>query len=134
MALPTTIELDKEKIMKQLLDLSSIGARDKWKLEYDSELDELVFGKAKMPDGSFLFYVNDEINLFVMPDSTVNGIFVEYFAHNYIEHNQELKPALEVLEDRHEAGNGLAKEALEERLLREAAGSILGRKKLTAAI
>lgn len=81
------IELDRDKILKQLANLSELIESDKWKLEYDAELDELFFGIDTMPKNSFLFNINDELNLFVTPDSKIYGIFVEYFANNYIEHN-----------------------------------------------
>jgi len=131
------IELDKDKILKQLTALSKIIESDKWKLEYDPELDELFFGKEVMPKGSFLFSINDELNLFVTAGSKVNGIFVEYFAHNFIEHNKKLKPVLEALEHRKMKDNEkqeLAKEALEGNLLNQAFGSVFNKKKLFAAI
>lgn len=131
------IELDKNKIMEQLSDLSQIIEKDKWKLEYDSELDELFFGISLMPKKSFLFSVNDELNLFVTPDSKVNGIFIEYFANNYIEHNKKLKPVLRIFETgkkQDKEKQELAKEALEDRLLNQALGAVFKKKKLFAAI
>ena len=131
------IELDKNKILKQLTALSKIIESDRWKLEYDSELDELFFGKEVMPKGSFLFSINDELNLFVTASSKVNGIFVEYFAHNYIEHNKKLKPVLEALENgkkKNKEKQELAKEALEGTLLTQAISSVFNKKKFIAAI
>lgn len=131
------IELDKEKLLKQLTDLAQIVEKDKWKLEYDAELDELFFGRKVMPRGSFLLNVNDELNLFVTSKSQVHGIFVEYFAHNYIEHNKQLKPVLKALEKgkkKDKEKQELAKEALAGKLLREAIGSIFNKKKLVAAV
>jgi len=131
------IELDKDKILKQLTAISQIVEKDDWKLEYDSELDELFFGKEVMPKGSFLFNVNDELNLFVTSSSKVNGIFVEYFALNFIQHNKKLKPVLEALANGKKGDKvkgELAKEALEGTLLTQAIGSVFNRKKLIAAM
>ena len=131
------IELNKGKILKQLAELVKIVEKDKWKLEYDAELDELFFGKVVMPRKSFLFSINDELNLFVTPDSKVNGIFVEYFAHNYIQHNKKLKPVLAAFEQvkkQDKEKRELAKEALEGSLLNQAFGSVFNMKKLVAAI
>lgn len=131
------IELDRDKILKQLAQLSEIVESDKWKLEYDSELDELFYGIEVMPKKSFLFNVNDELNLFVTPDSKVNGIFVEYFANNYIEHNKMFKPVLKVFKKttkKNKVDQELAKEALENRLLTQAMGSVVNMKKIFVAV
>lgn len=98
MSSPQALVLDKAKIIAQLTSLSQTGTHDGWTLDYDPEVDQLFYGHTIMPKKSFIFQVNDEVNLFVSKDSTVHGMFVEYFKHNYLEHNKELKPVLEVLE------------------------------------
>lgn len=90
------LKLDKAKILTQLKDLQ--GVSNKWSLEYDSEVDQLFYGLSKIPKGSFLYQVNDEINIYVDKNSRISGMFVEYFKNNYLEHNKELKPVLNVLE------------------------------------
>ncbi|HEX8974169.1 MAG TPA: hypothetical protein VF817_01630 [Patescibacteria group bacterium] len=95
------IELDKNKITNQLLSISELAKKNDWVFDYDKEIDELTFGLDTMPRNSFLFNINNEINLFVTPNSKINGIFIEYFAQNYIEHKREFKPILRVIE--HEA-------------------------------
>ena len=64
MSMPAQIVLDKEKILSQVQDLAQIAQKNNWVLDYDSDIDELVFGKDYMPRDSFLFNVNDELNLF----------------------------------------------------------------------
>lgn len=90
------LRLNKAKILSQLKVLES--ASNGWTLEYDADVDQLFYGVQKIPKGTFLYQVNDEINLFVDKDSKVSGMFVEYFKNNYLEHNIELKPVLSVLE------------------------------------
>jgi hypothetical protein len=122
---------------KQLTNLSKIVKKDKWKMEYDSELDELFYGKELIPKKSFLFSINDELNLYVTPDSKVNGIFIEYFALNYIEHNKTLKPVLAFFKPgrkKDKEKQNLAKEALEETLFNQAIGSVFNKSRLFAAI
>lgn len=90
------LKLDKLKILKQLKDLQSMSV--KWSLTYDSDVDQLYYGLSEIPKGSFLYQVNDEINLYVDKKSRISGMFVEYFRNNYLEHNEDLKPVLSVLE------------------------------------
>lgn len=133
-----TIELDKEKIMQQLIRSSKLMETGKWKLEYDKELDQLFVGEKIIPKKSFLFNLNDEINIFVTPSSKVNGMFIEYFAKNYIKHNKKLSPVLgffvKIRKKQNKEKQELAKEALEGKLVNEAISSVYGKKKLIAAV
>lgn len=138
---PQKIILDKDKILEQIQNLREIAKKEKWQYNYDTEIDELVFGKAYMPRDSFLYNISNELNLFVSPDSTVNGIFIEYFDANFLEHNKELKPVLAILEEESEKRPVEedektvihAKEALENELLADAFKSVFAKEHLVAA-
>lgn len=129
------LKLDKDKILSQLKELQSMS--NDWSLEYDSDIDQPFYGPKIIPKGSFLFQINSEINLFVDKNSRVSGMFVEYFKVNYLEHNQELKPVLDVLE---EADNEPAdvqqieRVALEKDLFFDAFTSLLARDELITAV
>jgi hypothetical protein len=138
MSQATIKQLDRDKILQQIARLPKLAEEKQWRFDYDAEIDELVFGLQTMPDGSFLFNVNDEINLFLTPDSEVQGIFIEYFKSNYIQHNKDLEPVLEVFEDGSrkkvdEEKDELAIDALEGKLLSEAMQTLLSKDKLVAA-
>ncbi|MDP3957154.1 MAG: hypothetical protein Q8Q10_01485 [bacterium] len=94
----TTVKLNKHKISDQMMDISELSKKNKWQFEYNEEVDELTFGLDTMPKKSFLLNINNEINLYVTPDSKVHGMFIEHFANNYIKHNKEFKVVLQVLE------------------------------------
>jgi hypothetical protein len=136
------ITLDKDKILNQIEALASIAKKNSWQYNYDPDVDELVFGKVIMPRDSFLFNVSDELNLFLSPDSTVYGVFIEYFGANYVEHNKELKTVLSILEE--EAEDIAPKEdtkiieqekkALEIELLADAFKSVFAKDQLVTAI
>lgn len=132
------ITLDKDKILNQIGDLAGVAKKDQWEFNYDPDTDEMVFGRKTMPRDSFLFNVNDELNLFLSPDSTVNGIFIEYFANNFIEHNQELRPILEILERANPKDDtkktAQTKKALETELMAGAFTSLFGKDQLVTAI
>lgn len=116
MSMPAQIVLDKEKILSQVQDLAHIAQKNNWVLDYDSDIDELVFGKDYMPRDSFLFNVNDELNLFLTPRSEVTGVHIEYFKANFLAHNKKLTPVLPVIEKKVRPGarySANAKRALE---------------------
>lgn len=133
-----TIKLDKDKIVKQLAKISHNFESGKWLFEYNKDLDQLYFGKKIIPKSSFLYNLNDEINIFVTPKSTVNGIFIEYFETNYIKHNKNLKHVIKVLANvkmrNDKEKNKLAQEALEEKITNQALISIYNKKQLIAAV
>ncbi|MDB5164769.1 MAG: hypothetical protein JWL89_395 [Candidatus Saccharibacteria bacterium] len=132
------ITLDKDKLLKQIESLVAIAKKDKWSLDYDTDTDEMTFGKKTMPRDTFLFNVNDELNLFLSPDSTINGIFIEYFAVNFIEHNKELEPVLQILEEETPTETpkmvAHAKKALEQELLADAFKSLFNRDNFVTAV
>lgn len=134
------IELNKDKISGQLLNISDLAKKNKWKFDYNEEVDELTFGLETMPRNSFLFNVNNEINLFLTPTSRVNGIFIEYFANNYIKHHKELQPVLKMIEDKIEKQKAKKERKatfisrLENELVIEALRTLHTSEKLVAAI
>lgn len=129
---PQQLELDRKKILSQVERLAELAEKNDWKYEYDSELDQLIYGKDYMPRDSFLFNVNDEINLFLSPDSSVNGIYIEYFKANFLEHNKELKPVLDAIENK--TINPEAETALEIELSADAFKSLFAKERLVTAL
>jgi len=130
----TELKLDKSKILSQLKELQ--GSSNGWTLEYDPDVDQLFFGAKKIPKGYFLFQLNDEINLFVNKNSRVQGMFVEYFQNNFLEHNQELKPVLPALESDNSTVEikDIERVALQKELFFDALTSLVERDELVTAI
>lgn len=128
------LRLDKSKILAQLKDLQS--AANEWTLEYDADVDQLFFGVKKIPKGYFLFQLNDEINLFVNKKSNIQGMFIEYFQNNFLEHNQELKPVLHSLEkdDASVEIKDIERVALQKELFFDAYTSLIDRDELVTAV
>jgi len=133
-----TIQLDKNKIIEQLCDAMTLIESGKWKLEYDADLDELFLGMKVIPKKSFLYNLNGEINIFITPESKINGFFIEYFAKNYLKHNKKLSPVLDALKTakkgQDKEKNTLAKDALENKLVNEALSSVINKKKMEAVV
>lgn len=85
------IKLDFNKIIKQLADLKGLAIRQMWKFLYDKELDHLYLAPKVIPKGTFLHSLNKEFALYLDKDSNVHGVFIEYFATNFIEHEKEFR-------------------------------------------
>lgn len=131
----TELKLDKSKILSQLKDLQRTA--NDWTLEYDADVDQLFFGAKKIPNGYFLFQLNDEINLFVNKNSRVQGMFIEYFQNNFLEHNQELKPVLQALDDENDTSHeikDIERVALQKELFFDALASLVDRDELITAV
>jgi hypothetical protein len=137
---PQEIRLNKAELLKQLKGLPVMAKERGWQFDYDQTLDSLTFGEETMPRNSFLFNVNDEINLFVDSNSKIHGMFVEYFGSNYVEHNEVVKDAFSVVEDSLSAPVedsvkfNLARLAIEGSLVSGALASIASRSSLITAI
>lgn len=137
---PTITELDKDKIIAQVARMSKIAQESRWKYDYDEEVDSLVFGVEEMPNDSFLLNVNNELNLFLTPKSELKGIFIEYFATNYLQHNKDINVVMNLFKDppkpRTEDAKmvELAEDLLESRLANGAVESLLGKDKLVTAL
>jgi hypothetical protein len=128
------LKLDKSKILSQLKNLQ--GTSNGWTLEYDPDVDQLFFGAKKISKGYFLFQLNDEINLFVNKKSLVQGMFIEYFQNNFLEHNKELKPVIPALEDDTLSVEikDIERVALQKELFFDALTSLVDRDELITAI
>ncbi len=124
------IILDKNKLISQLNEIDKVAKKNNWMMDYDDKLDELVYGMKIMPDDTNLVGLSDEIKLFVSSRSLIRGIFIEYFAYNFVEHEKGLKPILKVLDmdtkkEVSQKDSRLYKDLLKEKLQRKTIISIM---------
>ena len=132
---PTEITLNKEKILQQVEDLAVVAKESAWEYDYDADLDQMIYGKEYMPRDSFLFKINDEINLFISPDSTINGIQIEYFNGNFLAHNKELIPAFKAIKNQASTQTKEnAEKVLEAEFMADTLKSLFNRTKLVTAL
>jgi hypothetical protein len=95
----SVISFQTEKVLEQLKRLDEIAAEKKWVFRVN-ELDQAIFSPDRVPSGSILFPIDDEKNLYIDADSNVNGIFIEYFSTNFLQHETQFKPLSNELKTR----------------------------------
>ena len=100
----------KEK--KELLDLASDFPRfvkkHGWVSRYDIETDALSVTVKKLSKDARIQYFDKEIAFYITRDNKVEGLFLEYFKTNFVNHHKELKSVIEELE-KEAGGSALVK-------------------------
>ena len=80
---------------KEILDLASDFAPftkvHGWIARYDVESDELSITQPKLSDNARIRYADDELAFYVTPDQQIQGVFIEYFSSNFVQHHKGLK-------------------------------------------
>lgn len=110
-----SVKLDAKKLSAQVANLRDIAKQDKWVANYDSDVDQFFFMPKSIPNDTFLVTFDDEISLYLNKESEVKGLFIEYFSHNFVEHDKEIKPAVDIWIENSKSNatnNKLAKEVV----------------------
>lgn len=79
---------EKKRVFDFINNLHQIAEREGWVFRYDPETDEASVTTPKLPEDSRIRYVNDELALY-FSNNKIQGLFIEYFSHNFIEHQPE---------------------------------------------
>jgi hypothetical protein len=82
---------EKKQIFDFVYNLSDIAAKQDWVFRYDPESDELSVTVPKLSKDARIRYVNDEIALYYSKNNQIEGLFIEYFRHNFIQHQSAFK-------------------------------------------
>lgn len=87
---------------RELIDLASnlqgFIHKNGWVSRYDLESDAFSITAPNLSEDARIRYFDDEIALYVTNDNKIEGIFMEYFKSNFVQHHQDLKPVLEKIE------------------------------------
>ena len=88
---------------RELIDLASnlqgFIQKNGWVSRYDLESDAFSITAPNLSEDARIRYFDDEIALYVTNDNKIEGIFMEYFKSNFVQHHKELKPVLENIEN-----------------------------------
>jgi len=87
----TIKDLNIKEIVK---GLPSIATKNNWVFTYDEDEGALFYAPNKeIPEGSVLYQVTDEYSLYLNKDKgyALEGMFVECFDKNFIEHHDGFK-------------------------------------------
>lgn len=87
-------ELELNKISQFVKNFANIAKRQKWTSIYDPEDDSLAFHKPKLSNDARKKYINDEFALYIDSKNNIQGLFIEYFASNFIIHHQTIQKVI----------------------------------------
>lgn len=78
------------RIIEAVRDIPDIARREKWVFTLDRDEGALFYSKPVIPKGSLLYYMNDEFSIYLDKDFKPNGVFVEAWRVNFVEHHPDL--------------------------------------------
>ena len=105
----TTAVQNSKKIIDFLYNFSDIVKKEKWISRYDKDTDALSFTIPNLSDSSRIFYLDDEIAFYFNKDKKIEGIFIEYFTSNFVQHHQEIKGVIKDIKKEEKKENSLIK-------------------------
>ena len=79
------------------MKLHETAERDGWVVEYDTDLDHFYWTRPQLSSTARLAKLSDEFALYMTPEGSVEGMFIEYAKNNFMEHYQQFKPIFDNL-------------------------------------
>lgn len=99
------MEKSHNRHLLNIVDLEHVAQRDGWVVEYDADTDNLYWTRPTISSDARLARLSDEFALYLTPAGEVQGVFIEYARHNFVEHHTDFKPIFDrltqVQEDRY---------------------------------
>lgn len=85
-----------KNIMEAVKNIPSTAEREGWVFTLDREDEALFYAPKTILDKTELFQVTDEYAIYLDKDKNPQGVMIEYYGHNFIEHH----PEFEILTDK----------------------------------
>lgn len=80
---------------RKLLDFAYVFrdriAKEHWVPRYDRETDEFSLTVPKLSKDARVKYFDKELAFYVTTDEQIEGLFIEYFRNNFIQHHDGFK-------------------------------------------
>lgn len=86
--------INTKNILDFVYSFPDVVKNGNWVSRYDTETDEFSLTAPKLSDNARISYFSDEIAFYVTPDQKIEGLFIEYFRNNFIQHHQDLEGIL----------------------------------------
>ena len=102
----TTITNEKKKILDFVYGFSEIAKKESWVPRYDAESDSLSVTVSKLSSDARIKYFDDEVAFYISKNG-IEGIFVEYFRSNFLQHHKGFEDLLRVIKERKNNNNDL---------------------------
>lgn len=92
------------KNKKELLDIASgldkFIKKNNWVSRYDADSDSLSITKPELSSDSRIRYFDDEVALYLNERGNIEGLFIEYFKSNFVEHHKNLDKVVKNIENK----------------------------------
>lgn len=92
------------KNKKELLDIASgldkFIKKNNWVSRYDSDSDSLSITKPELSSDSRIRYFDEEVALYLNEKGDIEGLFIEYFKSNFVEHHKDLDKVVKNIENK----------------------------------
>lgn len=79
-------------IVANIAKLAQTAEREKWVVQYDSELDSFYWTRPKISANAKLTKFLEDFALYVNPAGNIEGLFIEYARNNFVNHNEVFEP------------------------------------------
>lgn len=79
------------KLIEAVKNVPFIAEKEQWVLTLDKEENSLFYSPEKIPNGAELYQVTDEYALYLDKNMKPQGLMIEYYGQNFVEHHKEFK-------------------------------------------
>lgn len=87
--------MEESKILSVIANLSDVARKEKWQTQYNRALDAFYWTKPDLSKDAELTQFIDEFSFYLRPTGDIEGVFIEYALHNFVEHHEEFRPLFE---------------------------------------
>ena len=89
---------DKKELLDLASDFTGFIKKRGWISRYDSDSDSLSVTAPNLSKDARIRYFGNEIAFYITEDNRVEGLFLEYFKSNFVEHHRGLRPVIRAIE------------------------------------
>lgn len=86
----------KENILSFIAELPERIKKENLVFRYDADSDSLVIRRDSLSSDVKKEYVNKDLVFYLNGDREVEGMFIEYFTSNFVNHHKELKKKIKM--------------------------------------
>ncbi len=84
----TQNEIDIKEVLKQI---PAIAEKESWLFAYDADEGAFFYSPERITGDAELYQVDDEYSIYLNKNNKPEGLFIECYDANFIEHHKELK-------------------------------------------
>lgn len=91
---------EKKDLLELAANLPDFAKKHGWVARYDPESDEFSISARKLSHNARIRYADDELAFYVTPTNQIEGIFIEYFQSNFVQHHRDLRKIMKKIKEK----------------------------------